>query len=50
VSVTRLLGGSRPAQNRTQAKTMARHTACPNGMRDRSKVSVCGGRVSISRT
>ena len=29
---------------------MARHTACANGMRDRSKVSVCGGRASISRT
>jgi hypothetical protein len=29
---------------------MARHTACANGMRDRSKVSVYGGRASIPQS
>jgi hypothetical protein len=49
-SETARSAGCRHAQNRTQARTMARHTACANGMRDRSKGSVCGGRASISRT
>jgi hypothetical protein len=41
-SATARSAGCRHAQNRTQARTMARHTACANGMRDRSEDGVRG--------